>query len=83
MLRDRLVCGVNHDTIRRKLLAETDLTYEKAYTLAAAIEAFESDTLDLKGNNNSNAPLLPLPGVNYTRIFKHSKGRILSKRENR
>ena len=32
MLRDRLVCGVNHDTIQRKLLAETDLTYEKAYT---------------------------------------------------
>ena len=57
MLRDRLVCGVNHDTIQRKLLAETDLTYEKAYTLAQAIEASERDTLDLKGSKNSSAPL--------------------------
>ena len=39
-LRDRLVCGVNHDTIQHKLLAETDLTYEKAYKLAQ-----ERDTL--------------------------------------
>ena len=61
MLRDRLVCGVNHDTIQRKLLAETDLTYEKAYTLAQAIKAY---TLDLKGSKNSSAPLLPWPGVN-------------------
>ena len=31
MLRDRLVCGVNHDTIQSRLLAEKDLTYEKSY----------------------------------------------------
>ena len=49
MLRDRLVCGVNHDTIQRKLLAETDLTYEKAYTLAQAIEASKRDTLRPQG----------------------------------
>ena len=82
MLRDRLVCGVNHDTIQRKLLAETDLTYEKAYTLAQAIEASERDTLDLKGSKNSSAPLLPLPEVNYSRTFKHSKGKIPTKRGN-
>ena len=28
MLRDRLVCGVNHASIQRQLLAEKDLTYE-------------------------------------------------------
>ena len=82
MLRDRLVCGVNHDTIQRKLLAETDLTYEKAYTLAQAIEASERDTLDLKGSKNSSAPLLPWPGVNYSRTFKHSKGKVPTKRGN-
>ena len=82
MLRDRLVCGVNHDTIQHKLLAETDLTYEKAYTLAQAIEASERDTLDLKGSKNSSAPLLPLPEVNYSRTFKHSKGKIPTKRGN-
>ena len=82
MLRDRLVCGVNHDTIQRKLLAETDLTYEKAYTLVQAIEASERDTLDLKGSKNSGASLLRLPGVNYSRTFKHSKGKIPTKRGN-
>ena len=82
MLRDRLVCGVNHNTIQRKFLAETDLTYEKAYTLAQAIEASERDTLDLKGSKNSSAPLLPRPGVNYSRAFKHSKGKIPTKRGN-
>ena len=73
MLRDRLMCGVNHDTIQRKLLAETDLTYEKAYTLAQGIEASKRDTLDPKGSKNSSAPFLPLPGVNYSPTFKHFK----------
>ena len=35
-----------------------------------------------KGSKNSSATLLPLPGVNYSRTFKHSKGKIPSKREN-
>ena len=82
LLRDRLVCGMNHSTIQRKLLAETDLTYEKAYTLAHAIEASERDTLHLKGCKTSSSPLLPLPGVNYSRTFKHYKGKIPSKGEN-
>ena len=31
MLRDRLVCGINHEGIQRKLLAEKKLTYEKDF----------------------------------------------------
>ena len=38
MLRDRLVCGVNHEGIQKKLLAEKDLDYDKAYGIAVAIE---------------------------------------------
>lgn len=48
MLRDRLVCGVNHETIQKRLLAEKDLTYDTAYTLALAIETAEKDTKNLK-----------------------------------
>ena len=48
MLRDRLVCGVNHEGIQKKLLSEKDLDYEKAFTLAQAIEAAEKDTKNLK-----------------------------------
>ena len=36
-LRDRLVCGVNHEGITNRLLAEKKLTYEKAMELAQAI----------------------------------------------
>ncbi len=49
MLRDRLVCRVNHTGIQRKLLAEKDLTYDKALTLALAIEASEKDSKNLRG----------------------------------
>ena len=48
MLRDRLVCGVRHVGIQKRLLAEKDLTYEKAYELALTMEAAERDTKDLK-----------------------------------
>ena len=34
MIRDRLVCGVQHDGIQKKLLAEKDLTYDKVLELA-------------------------------------------------
>ncbi len=48
MLRDRLVCGVSHETIQKRLLGEKDLTYDRAYTVALAIEAAERDTKNLK-----------------------------------
>ena len=34
MLRDRLVCGVNEETIQRRLLAESGLTLKKALEIA-------------------------------------------------
>ena len=44
MLRDRLVCGINHEAIQRKLLAEKDHTYESSYQLAQSIETAEQDS---------------------------------------
>ena len=38
MLRDRLVCGVNHERIQRALLAEKYLTFEGAFQKARAME---------------------------------------------
>ena len=52
MIRDRLVCGVNHDGIQKKLLAEKSLTYETAYSLALAIEASERDARNLKSGGS-------------------------------
>ena len=41
MLRDRLVCGINHAGIQKRLLAEKDLTFAKALNIAQALEADE------------------------------------------
>ena len=48
MIRDRLVCGINHEGIQKKLLAEKNLTYEKALEIALAMETAEQGTKDLK-----------------------------------
>ena len=33
MLRDRVVCGVNNDSMQKRLLAETKLTFEDAHSV--------------------------------------------------
>ncbi|XP_060771406.1 uncharacterized protein LOC132882151 [Neoarius graeffei] len=48
MLRDRLVCGIADDHIQRKLLAEPELTFEKALKVAQAIETANKDVRDLQ-----------------------------------
>ena len=72
MLRDRLVCGVNHEAIQRKLLSEKNLTFEKAYALAQSIETAERDTANLKSKKGD------IPQVNYTasgKLFLTGKSR--------
>ena len=48
MLRDRLVCGVNHRGIQTRLLAEKELTFEKALEIALSVEAAEEDVKQLQ-----------------------------------
>ena len=43
MLRDHLVCGINHQGIQKQLLGDKELTYEKALEIALSIEAAEKD----------------------------------------
>ena len=51
MLRDRLVHGVNHKSIQRRLLAEPhDLTFDKAFSLAQVLEAPERNAKVLDKN---------------------------------
>lgn len=38
MLKDRLVAGINDEKIQKRLLVESDLTYEKAYSISVAQE---------------------------------------------
>ena len=48
MIRDRLVCGISDSRIQRRLLQETELTYESAYKIAQAMEAASKDAQDLQ-----------------------------------
>ena len=47
MLRDRLVCGISDQRIQRRLLAEPDLSFDKALELSVAAEAAERNTREL------------------------------------
>ena len=47
MLRDRLVCGISDQRIQRRLLAESDLSFDKALELSLAAEAAERNTREL------------------------------------
>ena len=47
MLRDRLVCGVKDNRIQRRLLAEPELTFTRAMTIAQAMEAAEKNAKEL------------------------------------
>ena len=51
MLQDRLVCGVNHQSILHRLLAEKDLTYKKGLELAKLLEAVKKGSLDIVATN--------------------------------
>ena len=49
MLRDRLVCGINDDQVQSCLLAEPNLTFEKAYELVQAMQTADQDARELQG----------------------------------
>ena len=48
MLRDRLVVGCRDTTIQRKLLSESELTFEKALNIARAMEIADKDVENLR-----------------------------------
>ena len=48
MLRDRLVCGVKDIGIQKRLLQETDLTFQKSFEIAQGIETANRNAKDLQ-----------------------------------
>ena len=58
MIRDRLVCGVNHDTIQPRLLAEKELTFERAFEVAQSVEAAEKNSKIIKNHSNGKQETL-------------------------
>ena len=48
MIRDRLVCGINDHEIQRRLLQESNLTYQSAYDIVQAMETALKNIQDLR-----------------------------------
>ena len=46
-LRDRLVCGMADTAIQRRLLGESDLSFDKAFQLALAMESAATNAAQL------------------------------------
>jgi len=67
MLRDRLVCGINHEGIQCRLLAEKNLTYKTAQELALYLEAAAKGSKDISSQQTSQQTE---PIVNYTTSMK-------------
>lgn len=61
MIRDRLVCGIIDNSIRRKLLQISDLTYDKCIDVCRATEATKSQLSAMAANDT-----LPASDVNFT-----------------
>ena len=48
MLSDKLVCGVEEPKIQQRLLAEPDLSFDKAFELTLASESADKNAKDLQ-----------------------------------
>lgn len=76
MLRDRLVCGVNHEGIQCRLLTEKNLSYDKALEIALSTEAAAKGSKDI--NAASTTPIDQ--SLNYTSGKKYSSEKTTHQR---
>ncbi|XP_055861369.1 uncharacterized protein LOC106067741 [Biomphalaria glabrata] len=49
LIRDRLVCGIQSDRVKERLLRDVDLTLEKAASIIRADEHTQNQMIDMKG----------------------------------
>ena len=54
MLHDRLVCGIMDSTVQKHLLAEKNLTLDKAIGLTQSVEIAEKGAKDLQDRNRTS-----------------------------
>ena len=78
MIRDRLVCGINDENTQRLLLAEKELTYDKALEIARSQEAAAQNVLTLRGMRNRVGPSPtqgpPMEPINAVKSGKQPAG---------
>ena len=59
MIHDRLVCGINDLSIQTRLLAETDLIYERVIKIALTAETASQSVRQLRVKSKGVAALSP------------------------
>ena len=64
MLRDRIVCGINDDTIQCRLLAEPELTYKKVLEISQGIEAANRNMRELHQPSANSSKQRDIANVN-------------------
>eukprot|EP00731_Ephydatia_muelleri_P002767 Em0001g2767a len=62
MLRDRLVCGVRNQKLQQRLLAESNLTFTKAFGIAQTAELSEQNAKDLQREETMEVHVLNKKG---------------------
>ena len=73
-LRDRLVCGLRNAGVQKQLLAQTDLTLDKALQVAQGMEAAEKSTKTLQGGDTSSSN----SQINCTGLSRKTQQIVLS-----
>ena len=71
MLRDRPFCGIQDRHLQKRLLAETDLIFQKALDISQAIEAAERNARDLQAKQTPK----PILALNQPTRPPYSQGR--------
>ena len=52
-IRDKLVCGIQNEATQRRLLAEADLTLQRAQEIAQGMEAASKEAVELRASNRT------------------------------
>ena len=74
MIRDRLVCGINEDSIQKRLLTEGDkLTLDKAIRIAQSYETAQKDATELLPNETVPQPVHRIQPVLAAQSQAHNK----------
>jgi len=74
MLRDRMVCGIANGTVQKRLLADKELTLEKAISLAQSVEIAEKGAKDLQlptAAKTTDSPLLRVVRAKVQRNLRY------------
>jgi hypothetical protein len=60
-LRDRLVCGLKHESIQKRLLGESKLTFETAQKMALGMEAASHNCSEMQGKQEPIHKMMATP----------------------